>query len=430
MMKIVYLFILFWIGYFLFYFFDSSIVIENVEIPSLLTHFKEQKEQLGNATIRESQFPLGKVQNYYRNITGSMYGTVLDQPLAIHISTNRTFRDYYFVRGETDIGADSYFVYGIQYVNTSTVYLHTSFKEWDLNFTLLSLPITNNETKQMLLQINQVYIDKLERDLQSDLKIKKQVIKKNHMNCEFDIYMQMEPLSATQGEIIDFEQEMELSVGVEVIEPLPLQANVNFTSRDCNISWGTTVMGIRQDVLFQKSRKIFVILFAVILVELYVTAIEIEVTSSQSARSKLSSVTIGLMAFTDLFICLLNSAYAFAYDNMLLLPTNYTFGVLLTVFVVLQVWLMLLPSPMAIRKLIPASWLPVVYDYHPKLDQGDLESLLPQNALHNTECAICFGMIELDDTDPMEVMVTPCNHLYHSHCLEQWMEVRLEVIKS
>ena len=40
------------------------------------------------------------------------------------------------------------------------------------------------------------------------------------------------------------------------------------------------------------------------------------------------------------------------------------------------------------------------------------------------ECSICYENIDVRDR--FKYMLAPCNHLYHSECLKQWMEVKME----
>lgn len=39
------------------------------------------------------------------------------------------------------------------------------------------------------------------------------------------------------------------------------------------------------------------------------------------------------------------------------------------------------------------------------------------------ECVICMVLIE-DTHDGC--MMTPCDHLFHADCLQQWMEIKME----
>lgn len=129
------------------------------------------------------------------------------------------------------------------------------------------------------------------------------------------------------------------------------------------------------------------------------------------------------------------------------------------------------------RFFLPKGYLPVLYDYHPVLYQGDAESELgidvssrgqqlptqpssitpeddrpasqPLLSPSSTEdgvlrphvdCAICMMPVELVITPRnaaytmsaalmlarRRYMVTPCQHVFHTECMEQWMRSRLQ----
>lgn len=40
------------------------------------------------------------------------------------------------------------------------------------------------------------------------------------------------------------------------------------------------------------------------------------------------------------------------------------------------------------------------------------------------DCIICHN--EIDTNDPQGYMLTPCDHIFHRQCLEQWMDVKME----
>ena len=40
------------------------------------------------------------------------------------------------------------------------------------------------------------------------------------------------------------------------------------------------------------------------------------------------------------------------------------------------------------------------------------------------ECVICMSEVDLDNLRSR--MITPCNHAFHTECLQKWMEVKLE----
>ncbi len=40
------------------------------------------------------------------------------------------------------------------------------------------------------------------------------------------------------------------------------------------------------------------------------------------------------------------------------------------------------------------------------------------------ECVICMNPADVGQAGAR--MVTPCNHFFHNHCLERWMDVKME----
>lgn len=139
-------------------------------------------------------------------------------------------------------------------------------------------------------------------------------------------------------------------------------------------------------------------------------------------------------------------------------------------WLVFQVLILYTQNVFGPRFFLPRGYLPVLYDYHPILTQGDIEtgisdipsaakdasapllsSSLPVKPLTNShdhiskptvDCAICMTPVELvitsKNSSPALVsspalilarrkyMVTPCRHVFHTECMEQWMRTRLQ----
>eukprot|EP01062_Namystynia_karyoxenos_P073831 TRINITY_DN70664_c0_g1_i1.p1 TRINITY_DN70664_c0_g1~~TRINITY_DN70664_c0_g1_i1.p1 ORF type:complete len:697 (+),score=206.76 TRINITY_DN70664_c0_g1_i1:72-2093(+) len=133
-------------------------------------------------------------------------------------------------------------------------------------------------------------------------------------------------------------------------------------------------------------------------------------------------------------------------------------------FRVVAAWLLLQTAAVVLQRrfgptfLVPQSMQPQVFDYHRPLPA----SLLPENqrrrgtprrraadggdpghaheralsdmeaGLSDTssaapaglECVICQAAIDI--SDPKEYMLPPCEHLFHTECLERWMNIKME----
>ncbi|EPR63522.1 zinc finger, C3HC4 type (RING finger) domain-containing protein [Toxoplasma gondii RUB] len=98
---------------------------------------------------------------------------------------------------------------------------------------------------------------------------------------------------------------------------------------------------------------------------------------------------------------------------------NYPILVCIIVIMTLQVLLMLAQRRFGSRFFVPLDHLPHVYNYHRPLPaslSNDAEEGLP-------ECAICMNPIARKSRHRS---ITPCDHLFHDKCLQQWMEVKME----
>ncbi|KAI4378325.1 hypothetical protein MLD38_015816 [Melastoma candidum] len=48
-----------------------------------------------------------------------------------------------------------------------------------------------------------------------------------------------------------------------------------------------------------------------------------------------------------------------------------------------------------------------------------------QDMTHSMDCVICMTSIDLSQ-HPSDCMVTPCDHYFHSGCLQRWMDIKME----
>lgn len=86
------------------------------------------------------------------------------------------------------------------------------------------------------------------------------------------------------------------------------------------------------------------------------------------------------------------------------------------------------------RWFVPKALLPEKYDYFREIDMSDYdveaEPLMRRveedekgNKVIEVDCVICMGSVKLRDSNRM---ATPCNHCFHSQCLQNWLDIKME----
>lgn len=155
---------------------------------------------------------------------------------------------------------------------------------------------------------------------------------------------------------------------------------------------------------------------------------------------------------------------------------NLGLSIFLVLWISLQITVMYLQELLGARFFVNDTYLPQAYDYHPILTKGDIESgfglgvedLVGERASSSdddsrelkyvTDCAICMQKLEIPvfenastapyvDTETSllssssgigfgksansllarrKYMVTPCHHVFHTDCLENWMMYKLQ----
>lgn len=152
-------------------------------------------------------------------------------------------------------------------------------------------------------------------------------------------------------------------------------------------------------------------------------------------------------------------------DNFMFAVTDPLIFAALCAWVWIQVFILGAQDIVGPRFAVPAGWAPEAWDYHPILREDNLEAgglpiglvsdeqgappsrrssvvekdIKTKGSLRAIDCAICrenldVPVIQHGDAD-MSVtgvlarrmyMVTPCRHVFHSSCLENWMKFRLQ----
>lgn len=134
--------------------------------------------------------------------------------------------------------------------------------------------------------------------------------------------------------------------------------------------------------------------------------------------------------------------FTFNENNFLGFETHQTFCMATCLYVAVQVLVLFLQGMYGGRFLLPQALQPPKYDYHRPVSRAILDN--------TPECVIC--MLPLTDPspyardsnagrgpavapqqleagqalDPARYMLTPCNHLFHTECLTQWMDEKME----
>lgn len=122
-------------------------------------------------------------------------------------------------------------------------------------------------------------------------------------------------------------------------------------------------------------------------------------------------------------------------------------------WLLVQIFMLYLQNILGARFWVSEKWLPDQYNYHPVMNVADLEhgfasdilaSMKPHSdesgvSLCDLDCPICMSTVtipvlatptkrHLKQHQKMmnDVMVTPCHHIFHTRCLEDWMIHKLQ----
>lgn len=115
----------------------------------------------------------------------------------------------------------------------------------------------------------------------------------------------------------------------------------------------------------------------------------------------------------------------------------------------LQIFLLYLQSRLGPRFWVNEKWLPKAYNYQPVLTLKDLEAGFVSDILEGIKlesenngivetsctCPICMNTLPLPvvvkdearkNVNSKGYMITPCHHIFHTECLENWMKYKLQ----
>lgn len=116
--------------------------------------------------------------------------------------------------------------------------------------------------------------------------------------------------------------------------------------------------------------------------------------------------------------------YAFGCPkNFMRVEPSLTWCIALVAFLAVQVVILLLQHYFGARCFIPRQFLPEKYSYFRKPERGAGQGSDADEA--SSDCVICMAPV---DSEPRSTqrMVTPCEHAFHTGCLQRWMDIKME----
>lgn len=129
--------------------------------------------------------------------------------------------------------------------------------------------------------------------------------------------------------------------------------------------------------------------------------------------------------------------YVFTFSaNVFRHHKNVHFALLVSLWLLFQICVLYSQDILGSRWFLPDKSIPESYSYFQSItlkflnEHGDSKS----KETYTTDCSICMSEIALyiEDVpqthavDKYTYMVTPCNHIFHTECLENWMSYKLQ----
>lgn len=103
-------------------------------------------------------------------------------------------------------------------------------------------------------------------------------------------------------------------------------------------------------------------------------------------------------------------------NNFMRIQPDKKWCICLSAFMGVQSLILLLQHYLGSRCFIPRQILPEKYSYYRRFNP---------DANRTTDCVICMTSIDLSQRSN-DCMVTPCDHFFHSGCLQRWMDIKME----
>uniref|UniRef100_M8BXP1 RING-type E3 ubiquitin transferase n=1 Tax=Aegilops tauschii TaxID=37682 RepID=M8BXP1_AEGTA len=103
-------------------------------------------------------------------------------------------------------------------------------------------------------------------------------------------------------------------------------------------------------------------------------------------------------------------------SNFMRIEPDKKWCIAVTAFMGIQAAVLLLQHYLGSRCFIPRQILPEKYCYHRKVEDSTNQPI---------DCVICMTTIDLSQRTS-EYMVAPCEHIFHSGCLQRWMDIKME----
>ncbi|KAL2610680.1 hypothetical protein R1flu_029253 [Riccia fluitans] len=111
-------------------------------------------------------------------------------------------------------------------------------------------------------------------------------------------------------------------------------------------------------------------------------------------------------------------------NNFMRVETSFSWCIWLVALSFFQAGVLLLQHYMGARCFIPRQLLPEKYCYYRRLDRSSVTSGGEDEAFV-IDCVICMALVDTASRST-ECMVTPCDHVFHSGCLQRWMDIKME----